>query len=131
MNRKLSEDVGLHEEALQRLCFVCGDLITKGKLYDVDFYSEMLCKGLKCSTIFSIPGVTPASFCAKCYSTVQSAATGVTIRTGRTLIEWAECSSDDCSTCDRLAKRKKIGRGRKKKVSAIHAFLYKKHFESR
>ena len=41
-------DSGLHDEALQRLCFVCRDIITKGKLYDVDFYLEMLCKGLKC-----------------------------------------------------------------------------------
>ena len=81
-------DPDLHEEALQRLCFVCGDIITKGKLYDVDFYREMLCKGLKCDTVCSVPGITPSSFCAKCYSTVQSVATGKATRTGRTLIEW-------------------------------------------
>ena len=111
-------DSGLNEEALQPLCFVCGDIIRKGKLYGVDFYREMLCKGLKCYTVCSIPGITPSSFCAKCYSTVQNVATGKNVRTGRTLIEWGKCSND-CLTCDRLAKRKMNGRGRKKKVRVI------------
>ena len=109
MSQKLFADSDLHAEALRRLCFVCGDLISKGKFYDVELYKAMLCKGLKCSTISSKPGISPSSFCAKCYSTVQGSATGRVIRTGRTLIEWAQCRPD-CLTCGRLG-----GRGRKKK----------------
>ena len=36
-----------------------------------------------CAAVGSKPGITPSSFCAKCYSTVQSVATGKATRTGR------------------------------------------------
>ena len=83
----------------------------KGKLYDVDFYREMLCKGLKCDAVCSVPGITPSSFFAKFHLTVKNVATGASARTGRTVIEWSKCGTD-CLTCDRLAKRKMNGRER-------------------
>ena len=104
MSRK--QYANLHAEALERLCFVCGELVTPGCLYSVDKFIDVLCEGLKCESIFSMPGVTPCHFCRKYYSAMKHVATGRTIQTGRAMIDWEECNPT-CSTCERLVKRKK------------------------
>lgn len=113
----------LHEEALERLCFVCGELVPPDRcVYDVNENIDLLCKGLKCATIFSMPGITPSHFCAKCFSAMNHVANGTTVQTKRTLIDWEECRSG-CSTCARLTKRRQSP-GRKKKVSVSVYFPY-------
>ena len=108
--------VTLHEEALDRLCFVCGEIITQEKFYEVEEYIELLSKGLKCE-LFTMPGVTPSHFCRKCHSAVTSVATGLSIQSARKLLDWEECNAA-CPTCEKLMKRKKFP-GRKKKASIL------------
>ena len=111
MNRKYTADV--HEEAIQRLCFVCGDLIN-GQMYEVDNNIPLLGRALKCPELFSIPGVTPQNFCLKCYAYMIHLDRGETLKSSISLIEWTECG-ENCSSCGIILKRR--AGGRKKKVS--------------
>ena len=114
MTRKRFENT--HDEALSRLCFVCGEIINMDVyFYEVEKCLELLSAAFKCPGIFSIPGVTPHHICRKCHRTLEDVASGVIIKTGKELLDWAECSTD-CETCAKLLKRK-IVRGRPKKVS--------------
>ena len=115
MNKKKYENH--HEEALCRLCFVCGELLTGAVVCSVEEkHLEYLSQGLKCPALAMIPGVTPNNFCRKCFSSLSHVVKGHSVKCTRAehLIDWVECSSD-CSTCARLTEMK-IPK-RKKKVS--------------
>ena len=103
MNKKIYVDS--HEEALDRLCFVCGELCGK-RFYLVGKYLDFLSRGLKCAALFEIPGITPINFCQKCYLGVLSVTSGRAIHCARLrLLKWVECSPD-CSTCSQLTEMK-------------------------
>ena len=51
---KITEVGDTHEEALSRLCFVCAEIITETKRYDVEKHVEFLFVGL------SSPGFSPS-----------------------------------------------------------------------
>ena len=106
-------DTDFHNQAMQRLCFVCTGLI-KGQHFNVDECADLLRRGLKVPELFVIPGVTPYHFCKNCHRTVQLAASGNSIRSTRSLQEWSECT-ENCSSCLLLSKKK--SGGSKKKVS--------------
>ena len=101
----------LHEEAMNRLCFVCTDII-KGQHISVEENKELLSRALSTPGLFLLPGITPYYYCKKCSSAVKRAARGESIRSTRELQEWGECG-DDCASCLLLSKRK-TGAGRKK-----------------
>ena len=103
----------LHEEAMNRLCFICTDII-KEKHVSVEENEELLSRALSTPGLFHIPGVTPYYYCYKCSCAVKRAARGESIKTTRVLQEWGECG-DDCATCALFCKRKTGGR--RKKVS--------------
>ena len=105
------EDTDFHNEAMRRLCFVCTGLI-KGKHFDVDQCSDLLCRGLKVPELFVIPGVTPHNFCKSCHRAVQDAASGKSIKSTRSLQEWSECT-ENCSSCFLLSKKKSGGSTKK------------------
>ena len=109
------KDCDLHEEAMRRLCFVCTGLI-KGKHFDVDECSDLLCRGLKVPELFVIPGVTPHNLCKNCHRSVQDAVSGKSIRSTRSLQEWSECT-ENCFSCSLLSKKK--SGGSTKKVSYL------------
>ena len=63
----------MHEEAFDRLCFVCGEIIPEGKRkYDVETNQTELGTALKCPGLFTIPDVTPAHYCLKCHVTTRT-----------------------------------------------------------
>ena len=114
MKRKYSG--GPHEEAIDRLCFVCGELIKDNRGYTVEKNLELLGTTLNCPEIFTIPDVTPTYFCKKCQLTLSKVKRGGTIVTGRKLLDWEECGPN-CSTCALLLKRKEGGSQKKVSVS--------------
>ena len=105
-----------HEEALDRLCFVCGELLTGAVLCSVAKHLQYLSQGLKRQSLAIAPGVTPHNFCRKCFSSLSHVVKGRAVKCTRAenFIDWVECSSP-CSTCARL-KKMKIPK-RKRKVS--------------
>ena len=73
---------------LNSLCFVCGCLIKKvDKFYVVSSYLDFLAKGLRCSELFELDGITPTKFCRSCYSAFSHINNGGTVKTKKTLIE--------------------------------------------
>ena len=77
-----------HDRALDSLCFVCGCLIKKvDKFYVVSSYLDFLAKGLRCSELFELDGITPTKFCRSCYSAFSHINNGGTVKTKKTLIE--------------------------------------------
>ena len=119
MKRKVFERFETtHDEALSRLCFVCGEIIKETFYYDVEKHLDLLSAGLKCPDLFSIPDVTPLHFCKKCHVALSRANNGGTVKTARTLLDWGECGSE-CKTCGKLMERKQV-RGRHKKVRNIY-----------
>lgn len=114
-----------HDEALSRLCFVCGEIIKETFFYAVDEHLDLLAAALNCPSLFSIPDVTPLNFCKKCHLALSMVKNGGTVKTGRTLLEWEECGSE-CKTCGILTKRKQV-RGRQKKVSNV-SFIFRGMF---
>jgi hypothetical protein len=109
MARKYGED--RHEEAMNRLCFVCTDII-KGQHFPVEKNEDLLSRALQTPELFLLPGITPYYYCLKCSLAVKRAARGVSIKSTRQLQEWGECG-DNCATCMLMSKRKS-GAGRKK-----------------
>ena len=116
-----------HEEALFRLCFACGELLTAGsRLFLVEKNLPLLIQGLKIPSITIIPGVTPHHFCRKCYLGLSHVVSGKIVQCSRTknLINWVQCGMD-CSTCARLTEMK-IPKRRKKvsiSLSCSHFFI--------
>ena len=90
-------DEGFHEEAMNRLCFVCTDII-KGQHLSVEENKELLCRGLSSPEFLLTPGITPYYYCKRCSAAVKRAARGETIRSTREPQEWGECG-DDCGSC--------------------------------
>jgi hypothetical protein len=105
------EETDLHEEAMNRLCFVCTDLI-KGQHFAVEENEDLLARGLRTPGLFLMPGITPYYYCFKCSVAVKRAASGASIKSTRTLQEWGECGYN-CASCLLVSKRK-TGAGRKK-----------------
>ena len=110
---KITEDT--HEEALSRLCFVCGEIITATQQYDVENHLDFLRIGLSSPGISPTPGATPLHFCRKCYAVLRSFVDGKNVQTSRKLLNWPLCGPD-CSTCAHITKRKST-KGRHKKVN--------------
>ena len=112
----------MHEEALARLCFVCGSLLKDSLHYEVDTHLELISVGLNIPCVTSIPGVTPSNFCYNCHQSFRHVAGGTTVKTTRTLHEWVECGTE-CCTCALLVKRKQVcGRPPKKKIRLLSSF---------
>ena len=109
---------GTHEEALDRLCFVCGEIIKDNRSYTVEKNLDLLGKALNCPDIFTIPDVTPTNLCKKCHLTLSKVSRGEIVITGRQLLDWMECGPS-CSTCALLLKRKEGGS--RKKVSMFQS----------
>ena len=109
-----------HDEALSRLCFVCGDLIKDSISYEVETHLELIRVGLNNSSVESVTNVTPRNFCKNCRASFCHVVGGTTARTTRILREWTECGTEcgtDCTTCTLLVKQKQVrGRPPKKKV---------------
>ena len=112
---------GTHEEALDRLCFVCGEIVKDNRSYTVEKNLDLLGKALNCPEIFTIPDVTPTYICKKCHLTLSKVNRGETVITGRKLMDWVECGPS-CRTCELLLKRKE--KGSRKKVS-MPLFIFK------
>ena len=111
-----------HARALDSLCFVCGCLIKKvDKFYVVSNYLDFLAKGLRCSELFELDGITPTKFCRGCYSALSHINHGWTVKTNKKLVEWNECGPG-CNACCLLQSSQRQGAGRKKKVSASFDF---------
>ena len=113
-----------HEEALHRLCFVCGELLVTGsRFYVVEKHLELLSGGLKCPSVEIIPCVTPHNFCRNCFAAVSRVKSGKSVKSARTenVIGWVKCGLN-CTTCERLIQEK-IPRKKnvKKKVSLLYA----------
>ena len=109
---------GTHEEALDRLCFVCGEIIKDNRSYTVEKNLDLLGKALNCRDIFTIPDVTPTHLCKKCHLTLSKVSRGEIVITGRQLLDWMECRPS-CRTCALLLKRKEGGS--RKKVSMFQS----------
>ena len=104
MNRNQYENT--HEEALNRLCFVCANVINLDVYYyKVENSLDLLGVGLKCPGIFSIPGVTPYHICQKCNASLLSVMKGLIVKASIQLLDWGECG-ENCETCSRMLKRK-------------------------
>ena len=101
---------GTLEEALDRLCLLCGEIIKDNRSYTVEKNLDLLGKALNCPDIFSIPDVTPTHLCKKCHLTLSKVNRGEIVITGRQLLDWMECGPS-CSTCALLLKRKEGGGG--------------------
>ena len=78
---------GTHEEALDRLCFVCGEIVKDNRSYTVEKNLDLLGKALNCPEIFTIPDVTPTYICKKCHLTLSKVNRGETVITGRKLMD--------------------------------------------
>lgn len=102
------------EEALVRLCFVCGTIIKDVYYHDVEKNLDLIRSGLKNPDFFPVPGTTPQHFCQKCHLHLRNLTEEKTIQTSLTLLNWQPCGMD-CVTCSYLTKRKSSG-GRPKKV---------------
>ena len=113
-----------HEEALARLCFVCGDFIKKSlKCYMVESNLELIRAGLNSPGISCIPDVTPYHFCKNCYRSLCHITGGTRVQTLRSqLLEWNPCGPD-CKTCAFFSKKKTGGRPPKKKVNFHFSFF--------
>ena len=109
-----------HEEALSRLCFICGMIIKNKYRHDVVKNLDLIRSGLKNPNFIPESGVTPRNFCHKCHSSLRDLAFGKIVRSSATLLDWLACGVD-CKTCSFLSKRKST-RGRPKKV--IFLFLF-------
>ena len=110
MARRFEND--LHEEAMQRICFVCTAGLIKGQHFDVEKFEDLLASALKVPELFVIPGVTPYNFCKSCYYAVKRADKGESVKSTRSLQEWSECT-ENCPTCLLVSKRKSGGRTKK------------------
>ena len=110
----------LHDETLQRLCFVCAERLSeeKHRSYNVVDYLPLLSRVLQEQepSLFSRPGVTPVHFCHKCKSKLNHYDEGRNTTTDLVLRKWAVCGPG-CESCSKLAKRAQGGR--KKKVSVL------------
>ena len=126
MKRKLYKSI--HEEALDRLCFVCGEMINLEKyFYDVEKSLDLIGVALKCPDIFTMPGVTPHHICQTCYTTLQRLKNGDILKSSKQLLDWGECGNN-CETCAKMLKRKQGG-GRRKKVSKMVILFYKDYVD--
>ena len=111
-----------HEKALDSLCFVCGSLVSKtGGFHLVQDLMDFLSRTLRYPELFEIPGITPKKLCSLCHKALLQVDRGVTIKTGKVMVEWNECGSN-CNACKMLLaaqnqQRKHVGR--KKKVCAF------------
>ena len=102
----------LHEEALNRLCFVCGQFVNESLIYEANKYLESL--GNAFNRMFMVvDGVTAKFLCHSCYRTTTHIEKGDNLSTSKCPIEWKE-HGNNCYTCS-LYGKKKVG-GRKKKV---------------
>ena len=104
----------IHEEALVRLCFVCGTIMKEVQYHDVEKNLDLIRSGLRNPDIFPVPGTTPQHFCPKCHLHLRNSTEGKAIQTSLTLLNWQPCGMY-CVTCSYLTKRKS-SRGRPKKV---------------
>ena len=122
-------DESTHENAMTRLCFVCGQMIDlKRVVYDVEKHRDMLSRTLR-ENVMTVPGVTPPRFCYKCFCGLRKLDCGKILNVeSRRLISWKECGPS-CESCAML-KRSQAG-GRKKKVcmllcdQPLHFFIRK------
>ena len=110
--------VGMHEEAIRRLCFVCTKIIkAKERKYSVEENIDMLSRGLSCNAgIVTMDGVTPENVCKNCFLNLLKVTKGENVTTNRGLVNWEECK-DECRACNLLSTKKAIrGGGHNKKV---------------
>ena len=105
--------MSMHDEALSRLCFVCGEIMN-GTFYDVEKNLKLLRSGLRSPDFSPIPGETPLNYCKKCDFVLRTFVSGKSVQTGRKLLDWKACGPD-CGTCKNIAERKSK-RGRRQKV---------------
>ena len=101
-----------HDEAMARLCFICGKISGGGTQYAVKDHNTMLEIGFlaKDSTVLFVPGVTPTYFCHCCYRAVSLIEGGETFSTAKVPIEWKPHRDNFCSSCNLLLKKKCGGR---------------------
>ena len=121
MARKCEEN-DLHDEAMNRLCFVCTNIIT-GRQKTVEQNSDFITRALKVPEIEILPGITPLNYCKKCDDALKRVISGRSNISTRQIQVWSKCG-ENCSSC-LLVSKKKFG-GRTKKVSSfdfnVHAF---------
>ena len=104
-----------HEEALARLCFVCGTIMKETfRHYDVKKNLDIIRSGLKITEFSPVSGTTPLHFCSKCHFNLRNLTEGKTIQTSLTMLSWQPCGLN-CTTCSYMTQRKSSG-GRPKKV---------------
>ena len=114
---KRKQYASTHEEALDRMCYVCGELIPDKMLrHDVVENLDKIGIALKCTGLAFIPNVTPPQFCHNCHLRLEKVIKGLTVKTDRRFQNWEVCGPA-CGTCLKITERK-CG-GRKKKVSTF------------
>jgi hypothetical protein len=60
-----------HEEAMQRLCMICGELLTGRVNYFVYKYIDKIKTFFNLQELVLIENVHPKGFCNKCYSAIS------------------------------------------------------------
>ena len=110
----------MHEEALSRLCCVCGTIIKETFHYDVEKNLDLIRCGLNKPEFYPVLGATPWHFCKNCHLILRKLTEGKMIQTSLAMLNWQPCGID-CTTCLYLTKRKS-SRGRPKKVIFCFCF---------
>ena len=100
-----------HDEALARLCSVCGTIMKETlQQYDVNKNLDLIRSGLNIPEFSPVLGTTPWSFCSKCHLSLRNLTEGKTLQTSlTTMLNWKPCGAN-CTTCSYITKRKSSGK---------------------
>ena len=114
MSLTCSTSKSQHENALEKLCRICGEISSErnNKFFGIAEYKSDMDVAFNTKTIDDIPGVHPKQFCTKCKNIVKNCKKRNTV-SKLTPITWSPHQLENCEACH-LASVKTVG-GRPKK----------------
>ncbi len=109
-----------HLACLEKLCRVCGTILTQRVTYQCERFCTRLWAALKVNTDKDDPEVHPPKMCNNCYRqmtrTEQKSTEGKGEKhlTSLKIVHWERHSNKDCATCDMYGQKSRGGRPKKK-----------------
>ena len=103
----------IHENAMKKLCRICGCTLTGKLIYSVAESMVSLKNAFNVKFEEDTPNIHPKMYCRNCsYSLSHFETRGSATKIN--IVEWSKHSDGDCNTCRRLEQQAKGGRPAKK-----------------
>ena len=103
METTFENNFSFHEEAMNRLCRICGTLITDKIFYNVTKNKMLIINGLKSENLEMVENVHPTKYCRKCHLALKNREKDQSYYMSLELMIWGEHSSkEDCIACKTL-----------------------------